>query len=647
MQQLFDSNAFKDSYTYKGSDLGATYTKECTKLRVWAPTADSVCVNLYEQGSGDNFIESLEMKQDVAGTWIITLDGDRDGLYYTYLVEVNGMKQEAVDLYAKAVGVNGKRAMILDLNRTNPERFLEDKRPHKEKNTDMIIYELHVRDLSSEEESGIKNVGKFLGVVEEGTKNKEGLTTGLDHIKELGVTHIHFLPIFDYETIDESKLDEPQFNWGYDPENYNVPEGSYSTNPFDGAVRIKELKQMIQKLHDNGIGIIMDVVYNHTSKSFDSNFHKIVPEYYHRFNGTEFSNASGCGNETASERAMVRKYFVESLTYWAKEYHIDGFRFDLMGIHDIETMNEIRHALDEVDPSIFIYGEGWTCNPSVLKEEQRALKVNTPKLDRIASFSDDLRDAIKGSVFEFDETGFVSGTKDLEESIKFGVVGATNHPQIDYSNINYSEQPWAKEPDYSINYVSAHDNLTLWDKIAVSHPKDSYEERVRINKLAAAIVFTAQGVPFFQAGEEMLRTKPADEKGKFVEDSYKSPDSVNSIKWSQKSKTLDVFEYYKGLIALRKAEPGFRMDQTTEVAKKLRFMDTNQNNVVAYTIEEEANTLVVIYNGNKKDVSVTIKEGSYDVLVNENKAGVESLATVTGSTVTVPHCSCLVLKTTN
>lgn len=639
----FSSESFEDKYTYEGDDLGAIYTKEKTSFRLWAPTASKVELNLYEGGSGDNLIETVPMTSDVKGTWVHEKTGDLNGTYYTYSVTVGDTTNEAVDPYAKAVGVNGMRGMVIDLDSTDPEDFGNDTKPEFINMTDAVIYELHVRDLSSDSSSGITNTGKYLGLTESGTKNSAGIATGLDHIKELGVTHVHLLPSFDYASVDENKDD--QFNWGYDPQNYNVPEGSYSTDASNGAVRVKEYKEMVQTLHENGIRVVMDVVYNHTF-STDSNFQKIVPDYYYRMVDGGFSNASGCGNETASERAMVRKYIVDSVVYWVNEYHVDGFRFDLMGIHDIETMNAIREALNEIDPSIIIYGEGWTSGDSTLPESERALKSNTSKLNGIAVFSDDIRDALKGNVFDSLDKGYVSGKEGLENDIKYSVVGATSNDQVDYDAYEKSSGAWSPSPSQTINYVSCHDNYTLWDKLETSNPDDSVEDRIKMNNLASAIVFTSQGIPFIQAGEEMLRSKPLGD-GTVSSNSYNLTDQVNSLKWDELTQNQSVYEYYKGLIAFRKAHGALRMTTTEEVQNNLTFIDGLDPNVVAYTIEnspngETAESLYVIYNANKESVQITLPNGNWDVYVNGEKAGTDVIETVSGK-VEVSGISAMVL----
>lgn len=648
MRKVIGSTYFDEAFAYDGDDLGAVYTKDSTKFRVWAPTADEVSLNLYKEGDGDNLIESVPMKADEKGTWVYEKQGDLNGIYYTYSVKIGDTVNEAVDLYARSTGVNGSRGMILDLDATNPEGFENDVRPEFVNATDAVIYELHIRDLSSDPSSGIQNTGKFLGLTEKGTTNSEGLATGLDHMKDLGITHVQILPSYDYATVDETKLESAQFNWGYDPKNYNVPEGSYSTDPYHGEVRVKEMKQMVQTLHENDIRVIMDVVYNHTFSTEESWFQKIVPDYYYRKSGDAYSNASGCGNETASERAMMRKYMVDSVVYWAKEYHIDGFRFDLMGVHDTETMMAIREALDKVDSSIMIYGEGWTSGDAAIESSLQATKNHTYQMDRVGSFSDDIRDGIRGNVFDPEDNGFVSGKEGLEERIKFSVVGATENEQVNIFENEYSANFWAAQPGQSINYASCHDNLTLWDKLTVSNEDASEEDRIKMNKLSSAIVFTSQGVPFFQAGEEMLRSKPSQTKeGGVDENSYCSPDSTNSLKWDNKGNVLDVYEYYKGLIAFRKAHGALRMTTAEEIQNNLTFVDGLGSNIVAYKIEnspnkEIAEELFVIYNGNKEKVTIPLPEGEWEIYINGEKAGCEVLGTASQS-VEVEGISAMVL----
>lgn len=648
MNKIIGSSYFDEAFTYDGKDLGATYTKEKTGFKVWAPTASEVTLNLYEQGDGDNLTETVPMTMGEKGVWSCERQGDLNGVYYTYSIKIGTRTNEAVDLYARTTGVNGNRGMVVDLRATDPEGFENDTRPAFANPTDAVIYELHVRDLSSDASSGISSTGKFLGLTETGTTNADGLATGIDHIRDLGVTHVQILPSYDYATVDETKLDTPQFNWGYDPKNYNVPEGSYSTDPYHGEVRINEMKQMIQALHKNGIRVNMDVVYNHTFNIEDSYFQKTVPDYYYRKVDGKYSNASACGNETASDHAMMRKYIVDSVVYWATEYHIDGFRFDLMAVHDIETMKAVRAALDEIDPSIMVYGEGWTGGDCAIPSSQQALKANMAKIDGVGAFSDDIRDGIKGSVFDAQDKGFISGKDGMEESIKFGIVAATPHPQVLTYKNDKGTRSWAAQPGQSINYISCHDNLTFWDKLAISNADDSEETRVRMNKLGSAIVLTSQGVPFFQAGEEMLRSKPsATVEGGFDENSYASPDSTNSIKWSEKAAVLDTYEYYKGLIAFRKAHSALRMAVTADIQSNLVFMSGLDANVVGYTIGNNANgdtaeKITVIFNGNAEAVDVALPAGTWEICVNDKTAGTASVGTAQG-TVSVAGISALVL----
>ncbi len=613
-------NSLEEYPTYEGDDLGLTYTPQSSALKIWSPTASEAKVIFYKEGIGGQLLEEKKMERFEGGIWAITLEGDWKGKFYAFQVKV-GEKwlNEVPDPYAKIVGVNGERAMIADLKATNPKGWSEDIRPPLENFTDVILYELHIRDLSIHTSSGVSepNRGKYLGLVESGTKNESGQSTIFDHIKELGVTHVHLLPTFDHRSIDETKLDSAQYNWGYDPLNYNAPEGSFSSNPHDGTVRIKEFKQMVKAFHDAGIRIIMDVVYNHTGLTADSYLEQIVPDYYYRkHEDGSFSNASGCGNETASERAMVRKFIVESVKYWVEDYHIDGFRFDLMAIHDIETMNEIRAALDEIDPTIFVYGEGWTAGDSPLPLEKRALKHHVPQLNKIAAFSDDLRDGLKGSVFNHEEKGFVSGSEGREETIKFGVVAATQHPQLNYEKVNYSDAFWANDPIQCINYVSCHDNHTLFDRLMNSNNEDDETTRLRMHQMALTIVLTSQGVAFLHAGTELMRTKNGEEN------SYKSPDEINQIDWTRKSKYKELFDYYKDLIALRKAHPAFRMPTTEMLTKHLQFIDLGENNknMVAYQISDNANgdswkNILVILNGNRDAKQVQLPEGKWKMVV--------------------------------
>ncbi len=630
-------SSFDDYPVYNGSDLGHVYSEENTVFKLWSPAASEVKIHLYKSGDQDDIIDSHSMQKSSDGTWSYKLDGDAKDTYYTFQINQDGRwLEEKPDPYAKAVGVNGLRSMIVDLESTDPIGWDDDVRPTQDAFTDIIIYELHIRDLSINANSGITNKGKYQGLTEKGTKNDSGLATGLDHIKDLGVTHIHLLPTFDHRSIDETRLDEPQYNWGYDPLNYNVPEGSFSSNPYDGNTRIREFKEMVQTLHANGLRVILDVVYNHTGQTEDSNFNQLVPDYYYRQTATgEFSDASACGNETASERAMMRKFIIESVKYWSEEYHIDGFRFDLMGIHDIETMNAVREAVHDIDPTIFVYGEGWTAGDSPLPVEQRALKANTMQTEKVAAFSDDLRDGLKGSVFEHEDRGFVSNKPGTKESIKFGIVASTQHPQVDYSKVNYSNSPWAAEPYQTINYVSCHDNHTLFDKLTISNPEASESELIKMHKLAETIVLTSQGVPFVHAGMEMLRTKEG------VENSYNSPDDINQIDWSRKTKYQEVFNYYKQLIQLRKNHPAFRMTSTQDIQDNLEFIETNNEMVIAYRIRNNANgddweDILVVLNGGDQDINFNLPEGQWNLVVDGVSVNEGGLRRVSANSVPIP-----------
>ena len=638
MENLFGTKDFESVYAYNG-ELGALYSKTQTTFRVWSPFAKSVCVNLYATGS-DGELNSTnlgqhEMDKKENGVWEKTVTGDLNGVYYTYSVDVNGMVNEAVDPYAKAVGVNGARGMVIDLDSTDPEGWDKDTFITRNK-LDSIVYEAHVRDLTIDSSSGVSeaNRGKFLGLTETGTKNAHGYSTALDHLKELGITEIHILPMFDYSSVNEAST-EPQFNWGYDPLNYNVPEGSYSTNPYNGEVRINELKQMVMALHNAGIRVVMDVVYNHTSKTADSNFSLIVPGYYYRMANGSFLNGSGCGNETASERAMYRKFMIDSVKYWATEYHIDGFRFDLMGLHDIETMNLLSAELHKINPSVLLYGEGWNAGTSGLADTKAALKKNASKLSGIAVFSDDIRDAIKGSVFTATDKGFVSGKSGCEQGILFGVFGATK-------TIGGSVA-WANAPAKTITYASAHDNLTLFDKIA-SSSNASLSDRIKMNRLSAAIVYTSQGIPFIHAGEELLRTK-VKEDGTFDENSYKSSDAVNSIKWNTKNNGdyMTTMNYYKGLIAMRKAFPEFKFETKEQISFNIWEMQAS-NGVVAYYIESNGRDVIVIYNSNPTAKTIDLGiDTTYDIYVEGDFASDSVINQFTGDAYEIAPISATVM----
>ncbi len=627
---------------YKGTDLGLTYSQKQSSFRIWAPTATKAELLLYKEGMGGLPLQKINMQKSEAGTWITILPNDQQGKFYVFRVQINGKwSDEVPDPYAKAVGINGKRAMVVNLLNTNPAGGWQlEKSPVFKNATDAIIYELHVRDASIAANSGISHKGKYLGLTEKGTKNSEGLTTGLDHLKELGVTHVHLLPFFDFNSVDETKPDKAQYNWGYDPLNYNAPEGSYSTNAYDGVTRIKELKQLIKTFHENGLRIVMDVVYNHTAVTETSNFNQLVPGYYYRqAKDGKFSNATACGNETASERPMMRKFILESVMYWAKEYHVDGFRFDLMGVHDIETMNLISKELHKIKPDILLYGEGWTAGSSPLPDSLRALKSNAYKLDRIAVFSDDIRDGIKGSVFEHADKGFASGKPGMEESIKFGIVAACKHPQVDYTKVNYSKAPYAAQPYNTLTYCECHDNHVLWDKLAISAKDATEEERKNMHKLSLSIVLTSQGISFLHAGTEFLRSK------KGVENSYESPDSINAIDWSLKTKYKDVFSYIKALVKIRKTHPAFRMTTAKPIAQHIRFMENLPGGVVAYTINGKAvkdkwNNIFVVFNANAADMKIVLPEGKWQQV---SLPGQSLYLHKSLSSIVVPSYNCVML----
>ncbi len=629
-----------------GNDLELVYTPMVSTFTLWSPAAGQVQLNIYDAGEGGAPVATYPMTRAENGVWRTAIEADLLGKFYTFKVFAdNTWLAETPGVWAKAVGVNGNRGAIIDMTQTNPVGWENDKAPEQQNYTDIIIYEVHHRDFSIAPNSGITHKGKFLALTEEGTTGPEGVATGIDHLKELGVTHIHILPSYDFGSIDETRLEENQYNWGYDPKNYNVPEGSYSTDPYDPAVRIKEFKQMVQSLHNNGMRVILDVVYNHTYVSDQSNFTLTAPGYYYRFNEDgSYSDASACGNETASEREMVRRYIVESVKYWAKEYHIDGFRFDLMGIHDIETMNIVKEELAKIDPTIFVYGEGWTAADSPLPVDKRAIKVNAIHMNEVAVFSDDLRDALKGSVFEEKQPGFASGlTTGNIETVKFGIVGAIQHPQIDYSQILYADAPYANNPSQVINYVSCHDDLCLVDKLRLSAPEDATgEELIRFNKLAQTIIFTSQGVPFMRAGEELFHDKQG------VHNSYKSPDGINRIDWTLKSTYPDVFNYYRNLIALRKAHPAFRIPTAAGVQQHLRFIDPEAPGVVAYTLAEHANgdswkEILVVFNGEREQQQITIPEGRWTAVCRDGKIDMNGLGTVAGGKTVIAASSALIL----
>jgi len=560
------------------ASLWLDYSPEKSTFKLWSPEADEVVVHLYEKGHGGDKLKTIPLEKN--NIWETTIHENLHGVYYTYQVKINNnWLSETAGVYAQAVGVNGQRAMVCDFTQTDPENWNNDKGPVLNNPVDAVLYELHIRDLSIHNDIPFQFPGKYLGLTESGFTTAAGQSVGVDHLKDLGITHVHLLPVFDHYSIDETRLEEPQFNWGYDPQNYNVPEGSYATNPYDGATRIREFKYMVQQLHEAGIGVILDVVYNHTGRTHDAPFELEYPGYYYRFNEDgSFSNASGCGNETASEKPMMRKFMIESCLHWMREYHIDGFRFDLMGIHDQESMQSLADALQKEREDVFIYGEGWTAGGSPLPEEKRSLKKDTYKINPVAAFSDDIRDGLKGSVFNEHDTGFVSGKPGMAHTMAFGIVGSTQHPEINYDLVNYSDSPWAIEPGQAISYASCHDNHTLWDRLLISRPDASESEKIEMHKLALGIVLTSQAVPFLHAGTEMLRTKGGEHN------SYKSPDSVNQIIWDRKDQYKEVVDFVQGVIRMRKAHPAFRLGSTEKIVQALRFIDL-EDQLVSYEID--------------------------------------------------------------
>lgn len=631
---------------YQGNDLGVTYSSDKSVFRLWAPTAERVQICLYREGQGDCLITSADMIRSKGGTWIFERRSDFHGIYYTYKVTIDGVTKETVDPYARACGVNGERAMVVDLLSTNPDGFLDEKGPFLASPTDAVVCEISVADITNDVTSGVQHKGKFLGLAECRTKSPDGMPTGLDYLKELGITHVQLMPSYDFGSIDEADKVSEQYNWGYDPVNYNVPEGSYSTDPFHGEVRIREMKTMIQAIHKAGMGVIMDVVYNHTYDIENSCFQKTAPDYFYRTTENGYSDASACGNEIASEREMVRKYIVESLCYWLTEYHIDGFRFDLMGVLDLETMQVISDTLRKIRPDVLIYGEGWTGGASVYPDEKRALKANISKINGVGAFSDDIRDGIRGHVFYHMETGFINGKEHLENDIRFSVVGASMHPQVDYSAYKYTASgPWAKNPSDVVNYISCHDNLTLWDKLKTTCPNASDEELQAMNRLGAAIVFTSQGIPFFLSGEEFGRTKPIENSEELCENSYNMPKYTNNIRYDYANANQDLIEYYKGLIAFRKAHAGLRMEKAEQVRMNLNFIDNNPDNVVAFTIQTEDEILLVVYNANCEMAEIAIpEEGRFQVYIDGTKAGTDILKSIAETATVQPKSALVAVK---
>lgn len=626
-----------------GSLAEMEYAPEGTRFSLWAPTADEVRLMLYNKGEGGHAYRTVSMEAGEEGVWHTTVAEDLLGKFYTFNVKTGDRwLGDTPGIFAKAVGVNGHRAAIIDLRSTDPEGWADDRRPPLRSAADVVIYEMHHRDFSISPASGIEHKGKFLALTEAGTRSPEGLATGIDHLRELGVTHVHLLPSYDYASIDETRLDENRYNWGYDPLNYNVPDGSYATDPYRPDVRIREFKQMVQALHQAGIRVILDVVYNHTFSIDGSNFERTAPGYFYRQrpDGT-YADASACGNETASDRPMMRKYIVESVLHWAREYHIDGFRFDLMGIHDIRTMNEVRAALTALDPSIIVYGEGWAAQAPQLPQDSLAMKANTYRMPGIAAFSDEMRDALRGPFNDNKQGAFLAGLPGGEESIKFGIVGAVQHPQVCNDSVNYSQAPWAGEPTQMISYVSCHDDMCLVDRLRASIPGIKDDELARLDKLAQTAVFTSQGIPFIYAGEEVMR----DKKG--VHNSFQSPDSINAIDWSRKALHADVFAYYKGLIQLRKNHPAFRLGSAELVRRHLEFLPVEGKNLVAWRLKEHAGgdrweDIVVVLNSRREPARVAVPQGNYTIVCKDGAINEDGLAKVSGAELVVPAQSALI-----
>ena len=589
-----------------------SYSPRQTTFKLNAPKKPTL--RIYEAGRGGNAIKKIKMKQTAENVWEATVSGDLKGKFYTFDIG----RGETPGVFAKAVGINGHRGAIIDMQTTNPSGWNSDHRLALKSPADLIIYEMHHRDFSIDPSSGLVNKGKFLALTEQ---------KAIRHLEELGINAVHILPSFDFASIDEANTTTPQYNWGYDPQNYNVPEGSYSFDAEQPARRILEFKQMVQALHKAGIRVILDVVYNHTFDIKGGNFDRTFPMAYYRYTADgKPSNGSGCGNETASEKPLMRQFMLESMKYWADEYHIDGFRVDLMGIHDIETMNLIRKELSSIDPNIFIYGEGWTAGTCAYPTEKLALKAHIKQMPGIAAFSDEIRDALRGPFSDDKQASFLGGIAGFEESIKAGIAGMIAHPQVDYTKVNYTKEPWANEPTQMIAYVSCHDDMCLVDRLKASIPEAAYdmEEVIRLDQLAQTVVFTSQGIPFMLSGEEMLR----DKKG--VHNSFNSPDEINHLDWNNLKKYPQVFAYYKGLIQMRKSHPAFRLGSAELVRKHLEFLPTQQDCLVAFRLKNHAggdkwNNIYVVLNGNTDLQSVNIPKGKYTIVANNgviNEAGI-------------------------
>ena len=622
------------SFTAMAQRGEVNYTPKQTEFRtITLPQAQAVTLRLYEAGLGGKAYKTVKMKGKKSADhtlWSATVKGNLNGKFYTFEVTQGGKKLgECAGVFARAVGVNGQRGAVIDFAATNPDGWSRDVRPTIAW-SDLVLYEMHHRDFSIDPSGGFAHPGKFLALTE---------PRALRHLQELGVNAVHILPSFDYASVDETRLDTPQYNWGYDPVNYNVPEGGYSTDPYRPEVRVREFKQMVKALHDAGIKVILDVVYNHTFDIAGSNFQKMMPDYFYRKNadGT-YSNGSGCGNETASEREFVRAYIVESVKYWVEEYHIDGFRFDLMGVHDIATMNAVRR---ELPSDIFIYGEGWSAGGCAIPNEELAMKANISRMPGIAAFSDEIRDGLRGPWDGDDKTAFLGRVKGNEESVKYGIVGGIKHPQVDLKKVNYTDVAWATEPTQLIAYVSCHDDMCLVDRLKASIPGITTDELIRLDLLAQTAVFTSQGVPFMLSGEEMLR----DKKG--VHNSYNSPDDINHLDWNNLTKYPQVMAYYKGLIALRKHHPAFHMGNAQEIVNKLEFIESTDL-TVAYKLKNHAggdswNTIYVVLNANTEPRVLAVDDGHYTIVCCDGVIDENGLETVDGSQVIIPAQSALIM----
>ena len=610
------------------------YSGDKTEFSVWSPKAEAARLLLYRSAQDTAAFMTCDMKKSKGGLWKVTVREDLKGAFYTFQVMMNGQwLDETAGIAAKAVGVNGWRGAVIDWSETDPEGWAEDRSPEI-KPSDIIVYELQHRDFSIHANSGIVNKGKFLALTEQGTVNPDGLSTGIDHLKELGVTYIQLLPSTDFATIDETRLEDNQYNWGYEPLNYNAVEGSFSTDPYNPVTRIKEFKQMVQALHAAGFRVILDVVYNHTTNASTTGFERTMPGYFFRMREDgSFFNGSGCGNETASEREMFRKYMIESLEWWMKEYHIDGFRFDLMAIHDIETMNQISGRLHAIDPNVVIYGEGWAAMDPAYPSDQIALKVNTYMLDKVGAFSDNIRDAVRGPL-GCENAGFMDGVAGNKANVEFGIAGGVEHPQV-------SVERWTSNPLQHVSYVSCHDDHCLRDRLEVA-TKASEAERLKMVKLAQTAVYTSQGIPFIFNGEELYRHKQG------VKNSYNQPDSINAIDWTYKTTYKDLVDYYAALAAIRHAHPGFCLGDADLVREKLEFIEVADPCVVAFRIKDlegidSAKSLTVLLNGSKKAVKVAIPQGEYVVLAQNGEADAEGLGAYSGSYISAPATSATIL----